>query len=176
MPPPISTEPLPLHACDRLAASPYDPDRVDDGVAFDELNAPQAIAACRAAISEYPGVPRFEFQLGRAYHVEGQYAEALRWYRKAAAMEIAVAEHNIGAMYREGLGVEQDFTAAAKWFRKAAEQGVALTQVVLGGMYMEGQGVSQNDTEAVKWLRKAAEQGMRMVRPALAGCTRMAEA
>ena len=149
VPPPITTGPPPLHACDRLAASPSDANRVGDGVAVDKLKPDRAIAACQAAISEYPRAPRFQYQLGRAYSAGEQYAEALRWYRKAVEQDYAVAQNNLGWMYQNGRGVSQDDAEAVKWFRKAADQGVAFSQTNLGMMSANGIGVSQADYEAV---------------------------
>jgi len=35
-------------------------------------------------------------------------AEAIRWYRQAAAQGIALAQNNLGWMYAEGRGVAKD--------------------------------------------------------------------
>ena len=72
----------------------------------------------------------------------------------------ATAQHNLGYMYSEGLGVTQDYKEAVKWWRKAAEQGNANAQNNLGIRYLNGEGVAQDYKEAVKWYTKAAEQGI----------------
>ena len=87
------------------------------------------------------------------------YAEAVKWYRKAAEQGNASGQFNLGWMYRKGFGVAQNNTEAVKWYRKAAEQGDASGQYNLGYMYENGYGVSQDYAKAVKWYRKAAEQG-----------------
>ncbi len=104
-----------------------------------------------------------QYNLGVKYH-EGQgvpqdYAEALKWYRKAAEQGLANAQYNIGILFEAGRGVPQDTAEAVKWYRLAAEQGDADAQVRLGYMYAVGHGVVQDSTEAVMWLRLAAEQG-----------------
>ena len=91
--------------------------------------------------------------------VPQDYAEAVKWYRKAAEQGNAEAQSNLGMMYYAGQGVPQDHAEAAKWYLKAAEQGIASAQFNLGLMYDKRQGVPQNFAEAVKWYRKAAEQG-----------------
>ena len=53
------------------------------------------------------------------------YAEAMKWYRKAAEQDIAEAQYNLGVMYDEGRGVSQNHAEAVKWYQKAAEQGLA---------------------------------------------------
>ena len=87
------------------------------------------------------------------------YAEAVKWYRKAAEQGLAEAQINLGYCYENGQGVPQDCTEAVKWYRKAAEHGLAEAQINLGVCYKYGRGVPQDCTEAVKWYRKAAEQG-----------------
>ena len=50
------------------------------------------------------------------------YAEAVKWYRKAAEQGDAEAQFNLGLMYADGEGVPKDYAEAVKWYRKAAEQ------------------------------------------------------
>jgi TPR repeat protein len=87
------------------------------------------------------------------------YAEALRWYRKAADQGDPDAQYGLGLMYSLGQGVAQDYAESARWLHKAADQGNASAEYGLGRMYHEGRGLSQNDREAVGWYRKAADQG-----------------
>ena len=56
----------------------------------------------------------------------------------------AIAQANLGGMYRKGRGVEQDYEEAVKWYRQAAEQGHAIAQTNLGWMYRKGRGVEQD--------------------------------
>ncbi|HKD27414.1 MAG TPA: hypothetical protein VKC66_16135 [Xanthobacteraceae bacterium] len=60
-------------ACDRLAASPYDKARPSgiQGVAFEQVDAPAAIEACRAALEARPDDARLAFQLARALQKDG---------------------------------------------------------------------------------------------------------
>jgi hypothetical protein len=94
-----------------------------------------------------------------AYYREGNYKEAVRWFRKSAEQGFVEAQYNLGTMCLEGQGLVQSDNEAAMWFRKSAEQGLANAQYNLGKMYFEGRGLVQSDSEAVKWLRKASEQG-----------------
>ena len=100
-----------------------------------------------------------EFESAIAAYDKGDYATALRLFRKLADQGNARAQSNLGVMYRQGYGVAQNDTEAAKWFRLAADQGIADAQNFLGGMYDLGRGVPKSDTEAVKWYRLAADQG-----------------
>ena len=99
------------------------------------------------------------FNKGFEYYNKANYAEAVKWYRKAAEQGGAKAQYNLGLCYHKGIGVEHSHTEAVKWWRKAAEQGLVNAQHDLGVSYATGTGVEQSYTEAVKWYRKAAEQG-----------------
>jgi hypothetical protein len=48
------------------------------------------------------------------------YAEAVRWYRRAADQGDPAGQHNLGVMYRDGSGVLQDYVQAYMWFNLAA--------------------------------------------------------
>jgi TPR repeat protein len=62
-------------------------------------------------------------------------AQAANWYRKAADAGDKVAQHNLGVLYRDGLGVEKNEAEALAWFQKSAEQGYAKAQLNLGQLY-----------------------------------------
>jgi TPR repeat protein len=86
----------------------------------------------------------------------GNFAEAVKGFRKAADQGHAVAQFNLGVMYNKGHGVEKNEHETVAWFRKAAEQGYAPAQCNLGVSYEVGRGVEKNEREAVAWFRKAA--------------------
>jgi hypothetical protein len=89
----------------------------------------------------------------------GDYVEAVKWYRKAAEQGDAVAQNNLGVMYKKGRGVTQDYAEAVKWYRKAAQQGYARAQSNLGWMYRNGNGVPQDKITAHMWYNIAAANG-----------------
>jgi TPR repeat protein len=90
--------------------------------------------------------------------VAQDYAEALRWFRRAADQGYAAAQNSIGWMYRGGLGVGRDHTEELRWYRLAAGQGYAIAQHNIGCMYRDGEGVPQDFAEAARWFRRAADQ------------------
>ena len=53
------------------------------------------------------------------------YAEAVRWYLRAAAHGSTDAEYSLGHMYSCGQGVQRDNEKAIEWFRRAAAHGSA---------------------------------------------------
>jgi TPR repeat protein len=61
----------------------------------------------------------------RGWGVVKDEAQAVAWYRKAAAQGNVNAQYNLGVMYAQGRGVAKDKAQAVDWFRKAADQGDA---------------------------------------------------
>ena len=53
------------------------------------------------------------------------YAKAFYWFSKAAKQDHALAQKNLGDLYRKGQGVKKDRTAALKLYRASAEKGQA---------------------------------------------------
>jgi len=113
-----------------------------------------------------------QFILGFMYD-EGQgipqdYAEAAKWYRRAAKQGNKAAQHNLGLMdhaetakwYRRAaepggvaagsnLGLADDHAGTAKWYRRSAEPGDAAAGSNLG--------LADDHAGTAKWYRRAAE-------------------
>ncbi len=106
-------------------------------------------------------------QLGVVYangvDVPRDYAEAAKWFRKAADQGDATAQFQLGGLYYQGFGLTQDYAETAKWIRKAADQGNIPAQGVLGGLFGAGQGVPQNYEEAYFWLTLASTSGEKTI-------------
>ena len=51
------------------------------------------------------------------------YKEAMKWYTKAAEQGHAIAQYNLGLMYKMGQGVVQDYKSAHMWFNIAVANG-----------------------------------------------------
>jgi clan AA aspartic protease (TIGR02281 family) len=90
--------------------------------------------------------------------VTQNYAEAVKWYRKAADQGHSAAQFNLGGMYLYGHGVTQNYAEAVKWYRKAADQGEAKALSALGVMYQDGQAVPQNYVQAYMWYNLAVSR------------------
>jgi TPR repeat protein len=145
--------------CDRAAASDFDKQSPVAGVPFARIDPKVAIPACLEALANDPDSPRLNFELGRAYDADKNFPEALKFFRKSAAANFALAQVNLGSLYFNGQGVDKDYATAAEWDRLAADQGLAPAQAALGSLYRLGQGVARDGAEAGKWLRLAAAQG-----------------
>jgi len=109
------------------------------------------------------GDAQSQYELGGAFDfgklgVAQDFVEAVKWYRKAAEQNLAVAQFCLARCFALGEGAAKDEVEAVKWYRKAAEQNYAKAQFNLGYCYYNGEGVAQDYVEAVTWWRKAAEQ------------------
>jgi TPR repeat protein len=100
-----------------------------------------------------------DFQAGMDATIRGDYATALREWRPLAEQGDALAQYNLGMLYRKGRGVPQDDVQARQWYAKAAAQGQAKAQFNLGTLYFNGEGVPKDYQQALRWFRLAADQG-----------------
>ncbi len=155
-----ANEPPAVHQCDVLAADPWDPIRVTDGVHSRALDGASAAAACQDALQAHPETARFQYQRGRAAQNLQDFATALTMFRMAAEQDYAAAQHGLGQSYAFGLGVGHDPKEAVRWYRKAAEQDFAPAQNDLGNAFATGLGAPKDVRQAVEWFQKAARQGV----------------
>jgi TPR repeat protein len=109
--------------------------------------------------------------------VKQDYAEARKWYLKAAEQDDAKAEFSLGVLCARGRGAPKNYAEAARWFRKAAARGLSAAQFNLGVMYAHSLGVPQDYVLAHVWFNLAASQGEPGAKQALEDLeTRMAPA
>jgi TPR repeat protein len=108
------------------------------------------------------------FQQGVSLYKAGDYAGALRYFRRAADAGNSWAELQIGYQYENGEGLPQNNSEAVKWYTRSAQHGNARGQKNLGQMYEEGQGISEDWVTAAAWYRKSADQNWQKGQYALA--------
>lgn len=113
---------------------------------------------------------REQYKIGKKFYNRGNYAEAVKWYRKAANKGDNKARNDLGNCYYGGKGVEKDELEAVRWFWDAAVQGDAEAQNSLGDCYYYGKGVEVNETEAAEWYQKAGIQGSIKAQDRLGDC------
>ncbi|MBV8905090.1 MAG: sel1 repeat family protein, partial [Acidobacteriia bacterium] len=101
--------------------------------------------------------------LGDIYYsgdgIARDYAEAEKWYRKAAEQGIASAEFGLGIMYDLGQGVPQDYKQAMEWYTKAAEASYAPAMTNLGILYYNAQGEKRDLIQAYAWMARGQKLG-----------------
>jgi TPR repeat protein len=85
--------------------------------------------------------------------------EQLQFIQNLAEQGNAKAQHNLGAMYLNGQGVDKDVGKAILCFKQAAEQGDMLAQHNLGALYLQGVEQEPDPVEAARWFTLSAMQG-----------------
>ena len=86
--------------------------------------------------------------------------QALYWWRRAAAANVASAQFNLGIMHRDGEGgLKMSHDEAVKLYRAAAGAGHPGATYDLGFHLSEGLGVPQDRAEAIRLWLQAAEKG-----------------
>jgi TPR repeat protein len=108
--------------CDRLAAHPWDPERVGKPVYWNRIPTQRAVAECRRAV-EADASPRNMFQYARALAKARRYEEAVDWLVRSAEAGYAQAEFSLGDSYEYGEGVTRSSDQAQFWYARAAEHG-----------------------------------------------------
>jgi TPR repeat protein len=106
-----------------------------------------------------------QFTVGDCYEdgkgVARDYAQALRWYEKAAAQDYAPAQNAIGHLYDTrngydtGNAVNRDDAEALGWYHKAADRGNARSRYHIGMFYADGRVVSRDVGQAHAWMEEA---------------------
>jgi len=96
-------------------------------------------------------------KLGEQITVESR-REAAIWLGKAAEAGEARAQHELGMLILDGIGVPENPALAAQWISAAATQGLVVSQHQMGMMLYRGVGVAVNHEWAVYWFQQAASQ------------------
>lgn len=87
------------------------------------------------------------------------YAEALRWWRKAAVQGNGAAEVNLGNAYLQGFGVPVDVWQAISWYERAATRGEPTGDLHLAGIYQKGNGMLYRPDKARLHLERVERNG-----------------
>lgn len=111
--------------CDELAAHPSDPQKKGTGVAYNQINAQAAIAACQRDLKANPNNIRLIMNLSRAYNKLNRFDESFRLAQQAANLNYPFALHLLSIHYLLGEGVAKDTQQEIIYLRKAANLGVA---------------------------------------------------
>jgi TPR repeat protein len=106
------------------------------------------------------GYSKAQFALAYLYYsgekgISPDYAEALKWFSRAAEQKVRHAACRVGDLYFEGKGVPQDRAVAMEWYRRDATNGCDRSQ------YRVGLCLAQQSTldEALVWFRRSATNG-----------------
>ena len=98
--------------------------------------------------------------LGKLHNFDWDYAQALPFYRLAAAQGLDGAQCELGLMYGNGSGViDEDYAETLRWFQLAAAQGHPDALYMVARCHNFGDGVPKNKAAAIRWYRRAAAAG-----------------
>jgi len=86
-------------------------------------------------------------------------AQALAFYRLAAAQGFDDAQCSLGCMFFTGECVAQDHAEALRWFQLAAAQGHPYALAWVADCHEHGWGVAADVAEAIRWYRRAQAAG-----------------
>ncbi|WEX77905.1 peptidoglycan-binding protein [Sinorhizobium numidicum] len=93
--------------------------------------------------------------------VKEDFAEAAKWYQRAADAGVVPAEYRLANLYEKGSGVPRDAVRAKALYLKAAAAGNASATHNLAVMLASGRDGAPDFAEAAKWFEKAANLGVR---------------
>eukprot|EP00074_Homo_sapiens_P103368 XP_016883573.1 protein sel-1 homolog 2 isoform X14 [Homo sapiens] len=96
------------------------------------------------------------------FHGKGvplNYAEALKYFQKAAEKGWPDAQFQLGFMYYSGSGIWKDYKLAFKYFYLASQSGQPLAIYYLAKMYATGTGVVRSCRTAVELYKGVCELG-----------------
>lgn len=131
-----ATEPT---ACDRAASNPEDPDRVAPGVARQDINLPEAIALCEAAVAADPADVRSRYQLARVLAYAGQGERAAAEMKRAADEGYRQAQFVYGLLItNRRSGAPTDLCIAERYWRLSARNGRQAARVNYARFFLNG--------------------------------------
>ena len=102
-----------------------------------------------------------QYILGQLHHcgqggVAEDCAQAVAFYRLAAAQNLDWAQCMLGYMYARGFGVAQDRAEALRLYQLAAAQGLPQALYWVALCHEVGRGVAENKAEAIRWYNRSA--------------------
>ena len=125
---------------------------------------PNAIGGPELRAAALAGDPAAEYEVAVRY-AEGRgigqnFAEAARWFERAANRGMAPAQYRLGSLLEKGQGVKKDAEAARRLYLAAAEKGNAKAMHNLAVLYAEGIDGKPDYKAASQWFRRAASRGV----------------
>lgn len=94
--------------------------------------------------------------LDDGFGVPRNYAQARKWYERAAHAGEAEAMNRLGVIHAAGHGVPRDYALALAWFGAAVKNGSISAINNIAMAYFHGLGVQQSYGESAKWLTLGA--------------------
>lgn len=118
-----------------------------------------AIHWYKKAIDTDNYIPAYH-NLGVIYQfVDGNHAEAVKYYKYAAGENFPLSQCNLGYLYLNGLGVNKDEKEAIRLFLASLEKNIPQAACHLGECFSLGIGVNQDNKSAFPFYQVAAKNG-----------------
>ncbi len=126
---------------------------------------PATVGPLSLRLAAANGDPSAAFEVGSRM-AEGKgttqsFADAAKWYLKAASRNFVPAQYRLGTLYERGLGVGADAGRAQVWYKRAAEQGNIKAMHNLAVLSANQSNGSPDYTTAAHWFAEAAQRGLR---------------
>ncbi|MDT3700802.1 MAG: MobP3 family relaxase [Thermincola sp.] len=109
--------------------------------------------------------------------IEPDFEQAFRLFLAEAERGNALAMHDLGRMYADGLGVDMDAETAFAWYEKAlsafldieANKEIRYVEYRIGKMHAAGLGTERDYVQAAGWFEMAASRNHKYAQYSLAG-------
>lgn len=125
---------------------------------------PDSIGGPKLREAALSGDAAAAYEIGSRYAegklVQQNYAEAAKWYDRAAQKGLVPAMFRLGSLYEKGLGVPKDLGAAKRSYISAAEGGNPKAMHNLAVLFADGGGQGPDYKTAAEWFRKASDHGL----------------
>lgn len=110
--------------------------------------------------------PYVWYHIGKLYNLgygtEQNYAEAFKWFQKAAIADNGFAQYSLGGLYHYGNGTEQDYEKAFEWYKKSADKHNTYACYEAAKMLRDSIGTEQNPEQSDKYFRGAYRGFLKM--------------
>lgn len=113
---------------------------------------------------------------GYANIKKGNYAEAQKYWSKAAEKGNPHGYFNIGILYLYGNGVEKDVNKTINYWTQSADLDNSHAMVALGNLYFDKKALTRDVKNAYLWFKKAVDNGNTKAIPAMLTAETMVEA
>ncbi|OCN00414.1 hypothetical protein A7X67_16245 [Clostridium sp. W14A] len=166
----------------------YEPEDEPDDESPEDGNFPNSTSEGPEPIESPPATPHPYIEWSDRYKqareflygkddMEPDLAQALRLFQEEADAGNALAMHDLGRMYADGLGIEADAGISFTWYEKALtafyeiEMGKSHRYVEyrIGKMHAAGHGIDQDYEEAAGWFEESASENYKYAQYSLAG-------
>lgn len=166
----------------------YEPEDEPDDESPEDGNFPNSTSEGPEPIESPPATPHPYIEWSDRYKqareflygkddMEPDLAQALRLFQEEADAGNALAMHDLGRMYADGLGIEADAGISFTWYEKALTAFYEIkmgkshryVEYRIGKMHAAGHGIDQDYEEAAGWFEESASENYKYAQYSLAG-------